>query len=122
MHEIFKNCTEVWQKSNTGNVLDNEIDLDETNGSSPPSHFALTINTTPIEDVENGSLSLISDGVFFYQPLAYYNGEDSFTYELIDGQGATSQATVNITVAAVNNAPELVFPTQRSTPEDSSLV
>ena len=106
----------------TGNVLDNEIDLDETNGSSPASHYALSINTTPVVNVANGSLSLTSDGTFIYKPFAYYNGEDSFPYEVIDGEGATSQATVTITVAAVNNAPELDFPTARTTNEDTEIV
>ncbi|MBT5956733.1 MAG: cadherin-like domain-containing protein, partial [Candidatus Marinimicrobia bacterium] len=104
------------------NILNNDIDLDETNGSSPASHFSLTINTTPIENVQHGSLSLTSDGSFTYQPFANYNGDDSFIYELIDGEGATAQAAVSIVTSPVNNAPELNFPSARTTYEDTEIV
>ncbi|MBC8311860.1 MAG: tandem-95 repeat protein [Candidatus Marinimicrobia bacterium] len=106
----------------TDNVLQNDIDLDEVNGSSPSSHYSLTINTTPIENVQHGSLSLTSEGVFTYQPFENYNGDDSFTYELIDGEGLTAQATVSILTQPINNAPELNFPSARTTYEDTEIV
>jgi len=47
------------------------------------------------------------DGSFTYTPDANYNGTDSFTYEVSDGNGGTDMATVNITVTPVNDAPTL---------------
>ena len=106
----------------TGNLLLNDVDLDETNGFSPESHYTLSLNTSPITIVLNGSISLLSDGSFVYQPFLYFNGEDSFVYEVIDGEGGTSQATATITVTQINNAPELYFPSSRITDEDTEIV
>ena len=103
------------------NVLTNDIDLDELNGSSPASHFSLTINTTPVENVVNGSLSLTSDGSFTYQPFTNYNGEDGFVYELLDGAGGIDSVTVSIVTSPINNAPELTLPSSRTALEDTQL-
>jgi len=78
-------------------LLDNDSDLDDDN---------LTVNTIPITDVEHGALTLNIDGSFTYTPTSNYNGSDSFVYEVSDGVGGTDQATVNITVNAVNDAPQ----------------
>ena len=48
----------------------------------------------------NGSLTLNADGTFTYTPDANYNGADSFTYTMTDGNGGTDTATVAITVTA----------------------
>jgi hypothetical protein len=44
-------------------------------------------------------------GSFTYTPNANYNGSDSFTYEIQDDRGGIDQATVNITITPVNDAP-----------------
>jgi VCBS repeat-containing protein len=54
---------------------------------------------------EHGTVDLDADGSFTYTPAANYNGADSFTYEISDGQGESASATVALTVAAVNDAP-----------------
>ena len=66
---------------------------------------ALTVNTTPISNVSNGSLILNNDGSFVYTPNADYNGVDNFIYQISDGDGGTAQATVSITVSAINDIP-----------------
>ena len=77
-------------------VLANDTDVD---GDS------LTVNTTPISDVTNGALILNADGSFTYTPNNGYFGLDTFTYEIFDGNGGSSQATVSITVTSVNDVP-----------------
>ncbi|AUV80399.1 hypothetical protein C2R22_00960 [Salinigranum rubrum] len=55
----------------------------------------------------NGSLSLAADGSFDYTPDPDFTGTDSFTYEVDDGNGGTTQGTVTVTVAAVADPPVL---------------
>ena len=40
-----------------------------------------------------------------YTPNAGFNGSDSFTYEISDGNGGTDTATVNVSVDSENDAP-----------------
>ena len=53
----------------------------------------LTVNTVPISGPSNGSLTLNSDGTFTYTPDANFFGSDSFTYEVVDGNGGRAQAS-----------------------------
>src|SRR5205823_6047659 len=70
----------------------------------------------------HGTLSLNSDGSFNYTPALNYNGPDSFTYKANDGQAdSPTNATVNITVTPVNNAPVAANDDIYITPEDTTL-
>ena len=55
-----------------------------------------------------GTLVLGADGRVVYTPVANFNGPDSFTYTVSDGNGGTDTGTVTVTVAAVNDAPVAV--------------
>ncbi|MDJ0927012.1 MAG: tandem-95 repeat protein, partial [Gammaproteobacteria bacterium] len=72
---------------------------------SDPEGDPLTVNTTPVALPTNGSLILNNDGTFTYTPDPDFSGMDSFIYEVLDGNGGTSQATVTIVVNPVNDAP-----------------
>jgi hypothetical protein len=71
----------------TGNVLDNDDDVD---GDS--------LSASLLESPSNGNLTLNSDGSFEYTPNADFNGTDTFTYQASDGNGGTDDATVALTV------------------------
>lgn len=74
----------------TGDVITNDSDPD---GGQ--------LSVAPISDfvtVEGGTVLLKEDGTFSYQPAEGYSGFDSFTYELIDSEGARATATVAIEV------------------------
>ena len=59
-----------------------------------------------VGDVAHGTLTLNADGSFTYLPDADYNGDDRFTYRVVDGDGDESpEAAVTISVAPVNDAP-----------------
>lgn len=73
-------------------ILGNDIDND--------SGDVLTVNTTPVVDVSNGSLTLNADGSFSYTPNPEYVGSDTFTYEVCDSFGLCDTAVVNLTVSS----------------------
>ncbi|MBA6392434.1 tandem-95 repeat protein, partial [Colwellia sp. BRX10-3] len=82
----------------------------------------LTVNTTPVSGVSNGTLTLNSDGSFTYIPDADFFSQDSFTYEISDGKGGTAQASVTLIVNAVNDIPVVVSNTKSFTfDEDITL-
>lgn len=53
----------------------------------------------------HGTLALNAGGSFTYTPALNYNGPDSFTFKVSDGNGGTDTATVGITVTPVNDPP-----------------
>ena len=95
MDDTFSTDEDVRLTGNV-NVLGNDTDIDGD---------TLVVNTTPVVDPDNGSVELNADGTFTYTPDLNFVGFDSFTYEVSDGNGGTSTATVTINVAPVNDAP-----------------
>ena len=53
----------------------------------------------------NGAAVVASNGDVTYTPDADFNGTDSFTYTVSDGNGGTANETVNVTVNRVNDLP-----------------
>jgi large repetitive protein len=51
----------------------------------------------------NGTVTVNPDGSYEYVPNADYNGGDSFTVTVDDGQGGTDTITVNVTVTPEND-------------------
>jgi VCBS repeat-containing protein len=84
-------------------------------GATDPDGDTLTYTVTGTP--AHGSASVDSTGGFSYTPALNYAGPDTFIITVSDGQGGTDTATVNVAVAAVNDAP--VAPDQTlSTTED----
>ncbi|MDR7208075.1 tandem-95 repeat protein, partial [Priestia megaterium] len=53
----------------------------------------------------NGSVVLGANGVFTYTPNLNYNGTDTFSVLVSDGQGGSSLSTVTLTIVPVNDPP-----------------
>ncbi len=66
-----------------------------------------TLSIQSVQGAVNGTVSLVAGSVVF-TPAANYNGPASFTYTISDGNGGTATATVNLSVAPVNDAPVAV--------------
>jgi VCBS repeat-containing protein len=58
-----------------------------------------------VSDPSHGTVTIASNGSYTYTPTANYNGTDSFTFKVNDGTVDSVDATVSITVSAVNDAP-----------------
>ncbi|HIF9291782.1 TPA: tandem-95 repeat protein, partial [Photobacterium damselae] len=59
----------------------------------------------PGTNPENGSVTINSDGSWEYVPNPDFNGEDSFTVVVDDGNGGSDTITVTVNVIPVNDAP-----------------
>jgi len=77
----------------TISVLTNDSDLE-----------GQALAVTAVTQGANGSVTL-NAGSVIYTPSANFNGADSFTYTISDGNGGTANATVSITVSPVNDNP-----------------
>jgi len=82
---------------------------------------SINLNTVILSQPQHGTLSLNTDGCYSYTPVANFNGTDSFSYVVNDGELDSSIATVSITVNAVNDVP-VVANAQLSVLEDGRLV
>jgi VCBS repeat-containing protein len=78
---------------------------------------------TVTDNTDHGALALNPNGSFSYTPAPNYNGADSFTYRICDNGVPVKcdEATVNLTVAPVNDAP-VAIDDAYSTDEDTLLV
>ncbi|MDX1746085.1 MAG: cadherin-like domain-containing protein, partial [Halobacteriales archaeon] len=101
----------------TGNVI-----TDDTGSGVDSDANGDPLSAIVASEVSHGSLTLNTDGSFTYDPNANYNGSDSFTYTLSDGDGTTANdtATVSITVNAVNDAP-VATDDSATTSEDTAV-
>ncbi|MFM9844655.1 MAG: cadherin-like domain-containing protein, partial [Dongiaceae bacterium] len=79
-----------------------------------------TLSVSLIGGPSNGTLTLNANGRFTYTPNADYNGTDSFTYQVADGNGGFDSATVTLIVTAVNDAPVLAAPGTIAVTEDTA--
>jgi VCBS repeat-containing protein len=75
-------------------VLGNDSDLDGD-----------TLTVASVTQGAHGTVMINPDKSVKYTPALNYNGADSFTYTVSDGNGGTAMATVTVTVSSVNDAP-----------------
>ena len=82
-----------------------------------PDGDALTI--VGATDAANGSVAVTGSGLS-YAPDVDFNGADSFTYTVSDGNGGADTATVSVTVEPANDDPD-AEDDAASTAEDSAV-
>ncbi|MES2317286.1 MAG: retention module-containing protein, partial [Pseudomonadota bacterium] len=63
-----------------------------------------TLTITSVQNAVNGTVALVNGNIVF-TPAPNFNGPASFTYTVVDGNGASATTTVNINVGPVNDAP-----------------
>ncbi|MCZ2489847.1 tandem-95 repeat protein [Aquirufa antheringensis] len=105
----------------TGNVLSNDTDPD----GNPITVSQFVVNgvtytagtTASLAGV--GSLTINTDGTFTFTPTANYSGTlPTITYTAVDASGGADNATLNIKVTPVNDAPTVTNET-RTEPENT---
>ncbi len=90
----------------SGNVLTNDKD---------PEGNSMTVNTTPITNVKNGTVVLNSNGSYTYTPATNFTGNDSFQYQVCDNgiPSVCDTAWAYISVFSnlnINNNPPVAIP------------
>ncbi|MEP1079506.1 tandem-95 repeat protein [Leptolyngbya sp. PL-A3] len=88
-------------KDTTLTLVPNQLLTNDTDPDNNP------LSITSVQGAVNGTVAL-SGGNVVFTPTPNYFGPASFTYTILDGQGGTSTATVNLTGNSVNNNPNAV--------------
>ena len=117
-----------WTVTNPAPVATN--DLATTNEDTPVTIAVLANDSDPDGDpltvtsatAPNGTVVINADGTITYTPALNFNGTDTITYVISDGQGGTSTATVTVTVAPINDAPTVASPIPAQTAVDAGTV
>ena len=91
-------------------VLLNDTDLDGD-----------TLTVVSVSNPANGIASINPNGTVKYIPNTNFNGVDSFTYQVTDGNNKTDSATVLVTVGPINDNPVANDDTS-TTNEDVNIV
>jgi VCBS repeat-containing protein len=65
-----------------------------------------TLTVTGVTQGANGTVAIVSGGTAVsYKPNANYNGPDTFTYTVSDGNGGAATAAVTVNVVSANDLP-----------------
>jgi gliding motility-associated-like protein/uncharacterized repeat protein (TIGR01451 family) len=95
-------------------AVDDQINLVEDVTASVAAPGVLDNDTDPdggqltaliVTPVSNGTLTLNTEGSFFYTPPLNFNGNAIFTYRACDASGSCDTATVTLTVGNQNDVP-----------------
>ena len=91
------------------NVLSNDVDVDGD-----------VLSVTSVTQGSNGTVVIGVGGILTYTPDANFNGADTFTYSITDGNGGQDMATVNVTVLPENDRP-VALDDDAATNEDTTV-
>ncbi|MGB6297254.1 MAG: tandem-95 repeat protein [Rivularia sp. (in: cyanobacteria)] len=96
---------------------DTQINIDVLANDSDEDADNLTVSSV---NPANNGVTAIVDNQIVYTPQANFNGIDSFSYEIDDGNGGIDTATVTVNVQAVNDLPSVQNDTA-TTNEDTQI-
>ena len=82
---------------------DVEMSINVLVNDSDPAGGSLSISS--FSQPTHGTVELINANTLSFSPEPNYFGNDSFTYTAVNSTGGTAQATVEVTVQAVNDPP-----------------
>ena len=105
------------------------VTIDVLGNDSDPDGDTLTVSSLngqsvnvgqPV-DVDNGSVTLLSNGQFEFMPDDGFSGDTTFSYHISDGRGGTDTADVTVTVAPKPNVGPDATDDSRTTEFDTSI-
>lgn len=82
---------------------DTAVEIDVLANDSDPAGETVRIDSHQPGD--HGFVTLTEAMTLVYTPEADFNGQDAFTYRIINDRGGLAEATVTVTVNPVNDAP-----------------
>ncbi|MGD8357039.1 MAG: Ig-like domain-containing protein [Lysobacterales bacterium] len=97
---------------------DSSADIAVLGNDSDPDGDPLVV--TGVSNPPHGSATVNPDDTVHYAPDANFNGADSFSYTISDGNGGADSAIVNVTVNPVNDYPVAVGDSA-STAQDTAV-
>ncbi|PSL25796.1 Ig-like domain-containing protein, partial [Chitinophaga ginsengisoli] len=100
-------------------VTTRDVPVNGSVSGTDPDGDALTF--TKATDPAHGSVVVNTDGTYTYTPATGYEGTDSFTITISDGQGGTTTVTVNITVNPPPNNPPTGTGDSKTTIQDTPV-
>ena len=86
-------------------VMSDDVDVDLGVPPASQTPTAATHTVVIVDPPDHGTATVNANGTVHYMPAQNYNGPDSFVYRLNDGTLNSNDATVDITVNPVNDAP-----------------
>ncbi len=111
--------------NDSGSVAeDGSVDIAVLGNDSDPDGDSLDV--TAVSNPPHGSASVNANNTVRYVPDGNYNGADSFSYTLSDGNGGTDTGNVSVTVNPVNDFPVAIndngVMTTQGTPVDIDVL
>ena len=100
---------------------DGEVDVDVLANDRDPDGDALRVESVTAPAHGTARVPVGGEGVV-YAPEPDWHGVERFTYTVSDGNGATAEATVEVTVESVNDAPVAAPDTVRTAEDMDALV
>ena len=94
MDDAFSGSEDNVLTFSAADLLENDSDVDLD-----------SLSVDSFTQPENGTLTF-EDGVFTFTPNENWNGETSFDYTIVDGQGGSATGSTTLEIAAVNDGPE----------------
>ncbi len=92
--DVFAGSEDNVLTFSTADLLENDSDVDLD-----------SLSVDSFTQPANGTLTF-EDGVFTFTPNENWNGETSFDYTIVDGQGGSATGSTTLEIAAVNDGPE----------------